>query len=244
MKEKRSLDLSERLLRYSAVASLTASGVLALGPGAALADPEVVAEPEQTLNPGDTLAINFDGGDPEFTLRVTWMSYTYTSYSITYTSQYGYIDAYLFHQSVSFLGDRSGTLNHLYPKVLNQGSLISSGAGTWGQPQTFATLTTSGTAGYWLGQDGTEKKYLGVRYQSGGETRYGWVELTCTSQPNGGPQLIVHRYGHNTTAGAGIPAAVRANSLKTTSGLRAVGAAAFAALAGVLTWIRRKIARG
>jgi hypothetical protein len=198
--------------------------------------------------PFATYGLDFDqNGTDEFVLSVTWTAYT-TTYSYngtTYTYSYsgGWIDARSFAQYVSFLGNSPGTPMSLYPKVLDQGALISSGAGTWGQPQNWATLTTYGTAGYWLGQDGTEKKYLGVRYQSGGQTRYGWVELTCTSQPNGGPELIIHRYGHNTTAGAGIPAAVQAKSLKAKSGLRAAGAAVFAALAGVFAWLRCKVAR-
>ena len=221
-------ELQKKLLTYSAAASLVAAGGL-MPMSAARAAHTVVWEGPQTVDdPNGKFAVDFDqNSTPEFTLRVS------TSY----------IDAFLFNQSVSFLGQTPGV--RVYPYALAQDDPVSAAAGPWRQPVGRAILTTdTGSTGYWINLTGMH--YLGVRFQSGGGTHYGWVELTCTDGNDGGPQLIVHRYGWDDTADDGIPAAVTLAGGEAASGgswLQAVVAGSFAALSGVLAWLRRRVGR-
>jgi hypothetical protein len=80
---------------------------------------------------------------------------------------------------------------------------------------------------------------LGVSFQlDGNSTHYGWIELYIPENGN----VTVKRIGYDNTAGASIPAALELQDLKAFSGLRAAAASAFATLAGIFTWARRKIA--
>lgn len=239
--------LSQRLLRYSAVAGMATAGALTIGPTATRASGEVVWIGPETLRAGvyDPFPIDFDGnGTPEFVFSVTSTPdpgpWTGAGFAAT-------IDALSMQQSVSFLATATGVQTKAYPLALEQSAAISSSAGSWAQPMAYICLTrhdAEGTVGNWLGLAGTEIRYLGIRYKDNANNiHYGWVELTLTDVEHGGPQLTIHRYGHSTSAGAGTPAAVELGALDAVSGIRAAGAAAVTVLAGVANWLRRKLLR-
>jgi hypothetical protein len=89
--ETRKPPLSERLARYSAVASLTAAGALAMGPGALKADPIEVADgdlPAYVSN--GFFDIDFDqDGNPEFRVMHNSTSTGYTTLFSTTTTTTG-----------------------------------------------------------------------------------------------------------------------------------------------------------
>ena len=232
IKEDRKLDLSERLLRYSAAASLAASGAIAVAAPQARADGT-----SRTLNcvmdaDQEFCDIDFDNdGHAEFELVLS--TYTSSLYMYLFSNNSG-------DQGVSFVYSGSP----FYAAVLPYGSSVSVGRGDW--TNAFPLLySASAGMGHWSAPKGhatdpTRGAYLGVKFDLDyGNIHYGWIELYIPS--NG--DVTVKRIGYDTTAGASIPTAVKVNGLQATGVLRAAGAAAFAALAGVFAWLRRKVAR-
>ncbi len=241
--ETQDSELSQRLLRYSAAAGLTIVGALALRPPTALADGIIYPGPDIILTPmADPFMpwyVDFDqNGINEFGFRVLDCIRTWPGADPT-----AVIDLVTFSQSVSFIGAPGGYQGQVLPFALDFGASISANAGPWIHPTYYATLTWNGTYAYWVDLPGMH--YLGLRYTNAeGITNYGWMELTVTDWgDDGGPQLIVHRYGHGNKAGAGGATAVRVTNLGTDTGLRAVYVEALSALAGVMVWLRRRLPR-
>lgn len=231
--------LSERLLRYSAVASLAASGALIAGAPQALAD-GTSRDVNCVMNAaGEFCDIDFDNdGNPEFRL---FLSSSYTS-DLWMQFRSGGGDA-----GLSFVSSQAP----FYAAALPFGSSLSAARGDWTNATTSwsntgVILYTSTGYGNWAAPkgnatDSTQGAYVGVRFDldGNGNTHYGWIELYIPSNGN----VTVKRIGYDTTVGASIPTAVQMRGLRSASGLRAVGAAASAALAGVFTWLRRKTMR-
>jgi hypothetical protein len=237
--------LQKRLLGYTAMASLVAAAGVGAGAQQAAAQPTVVDTPNVTIGAGETFNIDFDqNSTPEFTVFVS--SSTSTSDGVTYT--YGAIGLRSFGQSASVLGSSGSP--YVYPYALNLGDPVSAtpANGSWIAPTGIATMTYSGEIGNWINLPTGERRYLGVRYvyDNAGtpETRYGWVELTVQDLVPGPQQVTIHRYGHNTTAGEAIPAAVQLTDVQASSSpLRAAGAAVLTAVAGALTWLGLRVGR-
>lgn len=100
----------------------------------------------------------------------------------------------------------TGSSNYQYPYALNTGASISASAsGNWNN-NGFSTGYQSlnygsyGTFGHWVN---VADKYLGLRFQVGGNTYYGWARLTVNSD---GSSWIVKDYAYEDTPGVGITA--------------------------------------
>ena len=218
-------------MRYSAAASLAVSGALVAGAPQALSDGT-----SRDINcvmdtAGEMCDIDFDNdGNPEFQI------YLNTSYA---SDLWMIADNYGGDAGLSFVQSGAGTF---YAAALPFGSTLSAARTDW-QPGGAVFWTSSG-AGNWSAPKGhatdpTQGAYAGLAFTlDGSGPHYGWIELYIPENGN----VTVKRIGYDTTVGASIPTAVEVSDIQVVSGARAVGVA-FAALAGVFTWLRRRIAR-
>ena len=230
--------LTEHLLRYSAVASIVASGALITGAPRILADGA-----SRELNcvmdaDWEFCNIDFDNdGNREFRIVLipeqTYMAGPDSAFYMFNYSNAGDAGLGFVHSGTSPFNAAvlpfGSTLSAARPDWISANAFItsSSGRGNWTPPQGHATNPTLGA-------------YLGVCFTlNGGGVHYGWIELYIPTNDN----VTVRRIGYDDTVGASIPAAVQMSGLESASDLRAVGAAASAALAGVFTWLRRKLQR-
>jgi hypothetical protein len=232
--ESKTLTLSERLLRYSAAASLATTGTLMVGSTQVRAD-GISRDVNCVMNSVEAFCdIDFDDdGLPEFSLSMgysyLWM-WPYSTYSTADDLGLSFVfDGSLYYAAVLPFGApiSSGRADwtNSYRAVL-WSSYYGSSYGNWGAPKGHET-------------DARQGDYLGVSFQlDGNSTHYGWIELYIPENGN----VTVKRIGYDNTAGASIPAALELQDLKAFSGFRAAAASAFATLAGIFTWARRKIA--
>lgn len=92
------------------------------------------------------------------------------------------------------------------PFAKNSGDSISSTGTIWnngsvnGGLQYLGVVTPYGNYGNWIG---ATDKYLGVRFQIGSNTHYGWVRLSVTA---GGDSIIIKEYAYQMLPGVGLTA--------------------------------------
>lgn len=96
-----------------------------------------------------------------------------------------------------------------FPTAMNTGDSIAQSNANW-QPATFnngiqylGVVTSSATYANWIG---VNDKYLGVRFQIGANTHYGWVRLSVSS---GVDTIIVKDYAYQVLPGVGITAGLQ-----------------------------------
>ncbi|MBT8259706.1 MAG: T9SS type A sorting domain-containing protein [Flavobacteriaceae bacterium] len=92
-----------------------------------------------------------------------------------------------------------------YPFALNSGDTISSGLTSWYGGTYAGTLNYASCYGG-IGSSnwcGVTDKFLGLRFQTGGQTYYGWAKLDVSLS---GDQFILKEYAYNSTPGASINA--------------------------------------
>lgn len=110
----------------------------------------------------------------------------------------------------SILGNPNGgsNSNYLYPFALSSGANISNGATDWVPGNSsFQTMNYyncySGSGGIYNNWCNATDKYLGLRFDIGGNTHYGWARLDVGTLPSG---WILKDYAYNTVADAPITA--------------------------------------
>jgi hypothetical protein len=178
IKEDRKLDLSERLLRYSAAASLAASGAIAVAAPQARADGtsrilNCVMDANQEF-----CDIDFDNdGHAEFQLALSTTAFA-SSLSMQLISSSG-------DEGVSFV--YSGSPWYGFAAVLPYGSSVSAGRGDWINSPSPLLYTAPFRWGNWAAPKGhatdpTQGAYLGVKFDLDyGNIHYGWIELYIPS---------------------------------------------------------------
>lgn len=103
----------------------------------------------------------------------------------------------------SFLGSQPGP--YIYPFALNSGDPISSGQATWFGSYDVGTLNYNSCYGG-IGSSnwcGVTDKYLGLRFQIGANTHYGWARLDVSAS---GDSFTVKDYAYNSVPDAPIDA--------------------------------------
>lgn len=99
----------------------------------------------------------------------------------------------------SFLGSQPG---YTYPFAMNSGDTISSGQTGWYDVGTLNYVSCYNGAGSsnWCG---VTDKFLGLRFNVGGNTHYGWARLDVSAS---GDSFTIKDYAYNSTPGAAINA--------------------------------------
>jgi len=103
------------------------------------------------------------------------------------------------NSSNSFLGSQP---NYTYPFAMNAGDPISSGQAGWYNNGTLNYVSCLYGAGSsnWCG---VTDKFLGLRFDVGGNTHYGWARLDVSAS---GDSFTIKDYAYNSTPGAPINA--------------------------------------
>ncbi len=100
------------------------------------------------------------------------------------------------------IGSSSYGGNYLYPFALSSGNNISAGGTMWNTQSDFQTMNWN-SCNYvnsnWCG--GIVDGYLGLQFDIGGNTHYGWVRI---DMPADGTTMTVKDFAYNSTAGASI----------------------------------------
>lgn len=231
-------ELQKKILNYSVSASLAMAAGMALTPAPVGATGVVIdVNPDETVI-DDEFDLDFDqDGFNEFKLTETGEGNDVLVWGLgTATSD----------QGLSVIGYTTnwGPFTFIYASALNQGVPISAGADWYSvSPPAVATLGWSdlygGVYGAWPGEG---VKYLGLKFLlDGAGLYYGWAELSVAADSS---SFTISRYGYD-DAGSSIPASVKLSRLQATSpvSLQALVAGAFAALGGVLAWLRRRVGR-
>lgn len=229
--------LSEHLLRYSAVASMTAASSLLIPASSALANPT-------TLNcvveyPDGSCEIDFDdgGATPEFVISIVDPA---SSRLMIFT-----VSDPIEDEGRGFIFNGVP----VWPAVLSYNTMISAGRSDWTSGPLglmYAVSSLSLASGIWQaplgssGISGISGAYLGVQfYLDGSGPYYGWIELYMPTQDN----ILVKRIGYNPVPGSPIPAAVELTQAGGGTGLRSIMAAGLAGLSSALLWLRRRFAQ-
>ena len=146
---------------------------------------------DDVISTGNTYSIDFDGGGTD---------------DITFPSS-GWSSKFAQVTSGSVLGSSSGNDNAL---ALSKGYVISSGRTNWMTGADFWSSgyyynSTYGTTSYYSYGNwaGASNKYLGVQFNIGANTHYGWVELSANAAKT---QFTVHGYAYETTPDGAIAA--------------------------------------
>lgn len=217
MKNTTPLKLSKRLAKYGAL-TVAIAGVADVSGQIIYTD----VNPDVTLIAGDYL-IDMDNDG--------------TGVDPTVGGESGDADELLFRQGNNYnrvapyspgdglLGSSSG---FIYPFALNFDDVISSGQTTWFPYNGFFQTMNYNSCGYpgsnWCSgsgsgsEDGVTDKYLGVRFDIGGYTHYGWVRLDAANNA-AGFGMTIKDYAYNSmrdlqiTAGEGLPLGIDDNEL-------------------------------
>ena len=214
--------LEKRLLKYALVAG---AGLLA-APAAQAGAIYTPANVWITLSQNNPYDLNIDNaGAAEFRFNVTRGSFM-TSYFYQYN--WGAL-------RVSPLGAGGGVLGYKsYAKAdaLQQSVRIGPQASNW-----LAGNVKMGSRTSWGGQYGewnnVTDRYLGLRFQIGGNTHYGWARLTVNVNSQAYYEANLTGYAYNNVAGADIHAGGGIPE-PSTLGLLAGG------ILGLALWRRRK----
>jgi len=187
MKKMKS-DFEKRLLNYSINAGLLLAGASSIN---ASID---VTTSNTTLTDGQNLLIDFDGGG------LNEIDITNSNQGITHD----------FFNSVNgvngnpfFLGENIAG-GYFFPYALseNQSIMPSPATGIWGRrPDGQAndgTFTYNKTSGNWTNQS---NRYLGVKFEIGANTHYGWVFMSIDSDND---EITIHSFAYETTPNTGI----------------------------------------
>ncbi|GAB4254368.1 MAG: hypothetical protein Kow0079_10590 [Vicingaceae bacterium] len=183
-------DLQSRLKKYGTLAA-SVVGVAAIDN----ADAQVVytdVNPDQTFSTsGDSYNLDLNGDAiVDFTLKFdinTYSSGAYTANIVQIVNGTG-------NQN---LGQGAPGNNWNYPSVLSSGDTIGS-AGPW----ISGANVVSGLASYWVGSGsygywgGQSMKFLGLKFDIGGNTHYGWARVSVASQATG---FTIHDYAYEST---------------------------------------------
>lgn len=123
-----------------------------------------------------------------------------------YTTSYGPVNLSMLYVPVA----ANAVLGSLYmgsyplPFVMNNGDSISSTNTSWndgsvnGGLQYLSVLTPYGGYGNWQGQT---DKYVGVRFNIGSNTHYGWVRLSVSANAD---TIIIKDYAYNSQPNIGL----------------------------------------
>lgn len=194
--------LDSRLKRYSAFTAAVAA--------TAVAQAQIVwtdVSPDAVVTIGNSFAINMDNtGATEFTIEqnssTSFFNAVYNEilqngsasnaevaiYTSTFFSGYGV--AYI--ASAFSAGQSIGSSLSFIPYSVSSPVMAAYG--------TMST-TSGGTYALSFGASGT--RFLGVRFDIGGNTHYGWIRVTTPSFPD---QITVHDYAYNSVADQPIQA--------------------------------------
>ena len=100
-----------------------------------------------------------------------------------------------------------GGLGYAYPSALNSGDPISGGVGPWlswaGAPGGEMSLVFAYAGGNVYGNWSDVSGFVGVEFQSSGNTYYGWIELTVAL---GGASITIKGYAYESSDGVAIDA--------------------------------------
>ena len=186
MKKNDSKNLSKRLARYGAL-TLAIAGV-------SNASGQIVYTDVDPDEGGDQVHFLLDlNGD------------FITDYEIRHNPSGNGANAIRVHTDVAsnaVLGMNGGG-NYNYPFALDSAAPISSGATDWLQHSTYQTLnwnSCSYSGSQWCG---VTDKYLGLRFDIGGNTHYGWARLDVGLDPT---NWLIKGYAYNSTPDEGIAA--------------------------------------
>ncbi len=155
---------------------------------------------KNSLNPqnnGDSCLIDFDGdGITDVTIYSYSYAYSYGgyNYSYAYTNIYGRNGSKILSQPGS-VNIGTYTYNYLGASRLAEGTSIGPSSSIWSDTGGYGAMNISAygynvTAGQFLGADG----FVGVQFQAGGSTHYGWVRL---SVGNNGKTANISSAGFN-----------------------------------------------
>ncbi|QNJ96956.1 T9SS type A sorting domain-containing protein [Constantimarinum furrinae] len=182
MKKITTKKLSKRLSQYGAL-SLAIAGVSDAAGQIIYTD----IDPDETIT-GSNYMLDLDGD-------------TSIDYDIIARSDVPAVRVYN-SNSNSILGLNFGG-NYNYPLALSSGAPISSGQNFY-QHSVYQTLNWGGctyTNSQWCG--GQVDKYLGLRFNIGGDTHYGWVRLDV---PADGSNFTIKDYAYESTPDMAIAA--------------------------------------
>lgn len=236
-------ELRKKLLSYSAVASLTAAAGMALAPSPALSAGTVIdVIPDETVS-ASAFPIDFDqDGHPEFALNHIDNSPTFFGVHCTLYSSSG--DAGL---SAIGYGTFVAGMPATFASALSFGAPVSALVTNWLGASLLAAANWGNLYGPW---PGAVDQYVGVRFMidpdgagpQPAQAHYGWIELDVASDVS---SFTISRYGYETVAGGGIPASVTLSNLQAASPvpLQVLAAGVFAALGGVLVWLRQRVGK-
>lgn len=169
MKIKKQLTNKERLAKYS----LLAAGIIGTDQLNAqnIIYTDEVPDFSGVANSEYFLDLNNDGTND---FRIFQDQSVYTSYYSSYTYTYNVLKIEPLNPTNGVLGE-SGTF--AYPFALDAGAAISNGAGTFNNnaaSSNSSSLNWNSNGGYWIG---VADKYLGLKFEFGGEIHYGWARL-------------------------------------------------------------------
>ncbi len=190
MKKTTRKDLSKRLARYGAL-SVALAGIIDANGQIVYTD----VDPDEggsgvnyalDLNNDSVVDFNIVGGPVQ-----------------SYPSLY-FVGIYGNSSNASILGESSSP--YVYPFALDNGNVISSGQTTW-----FDASASSGTLNFASCYGGTGNsnwcgvtdKYLGLRFDVGGNTYYGWARLDVNLT---GKSWTIKDYAYNSVPGEAITA--------------------------------------
>lgn len=182
MKKTTSLNLPNRLTQYSAL-SLAIAGVVGV-------NGEVIYTDIADTGPNWTYNLDIDGGGTnDFYLR-HWLS----SYGL-----FGVLDV-LPENGNAIIGRYTSI--DIFPFALNNSYAISAGNTYWQSNYQYQNLNflscNPASNSYWCG---VTNKFLGLRFDIGGNTHYGWARLDVNAS---GSTWLLKDYAYDDTPGASI----------------------------------------
>ena len=197
MKKTTSQKLSERLGQYG-VLSLAIAGV-------ADVNGQIVYTDIADTGGGNTFyQLNLDG---DGTVDYTILNYASAIQVVAPASNYIFYTTSLAPYGFQGFNNNEilglGTGEYKYPLALNSGYPISSGASVWVNDADFQTMNWNScnyTNSQWCG---VTDKYLGLRFDIGGNTHYGWARLDVPLSSGG---WLIKDYAYNSTPNAPINA--------------------------------------
>ncbi len=192
----------EKLARYSAFA-----GAVATAAGAQAQIIYTDVNPDATFSTGNqySLDINNDA-TPDFVISAETISgstsgVSYTGIGVVISTAGN--NAVVGGPGTLLPADYASALN-LYTMIDNTSAYVQASSSS-GIPIVMAGTGTAGgllpiTAGNWLGQS---DKFLGLRFEAGGNTYYGWARLDVDGT---GSSFTIKDYAYESTPDAGISA--------------------------------------
>lgn len=171
-------------------------------------DPNII---ETDVNPDISLTAPTNNGvtqnidinaDGQVDVVVAAYNYTYVNDNINYGGIYGANGSEVLSQAVTFsLGSYNYTDTFLTP--LSDGNTIGPNQTIW-ESDAFTGITGSYygyniSAGPFLNQN----KYVGVRFQSAGNTHYAWLKMSVSATGN---NIVVSEYAYHATPNTAITA--------------------------------------